>query len=31
LRALMGFFGGSLSGTGYTFVQRNVFRMEPTL
>lgn len=31
VRALMGWFGGSLSGTGYTFVQRNAFRMEPTL
>jgi Flp pilus assembly protein TadG len=31
LRALMGIFGGNLSGTGYTFVQRNAFRMEPTL
>jgi Flp pilus assembly protein TadG len=31
LRPLMGIFGGSLSGTGYTFVQRNAFRMEPTL
>jgi Flp pilus assembly protein TadG len=31
LRALMGIFNGSLSGTGYTFVQRNAFRMEPTL
>ena len=31
LRALMGMFGGSLSGSGFTFVQRNAFRMEPTL
>ncbi|MEP7378424.1 MAG: TadE/TadG family type IV pilus assembly protein [Chloroflexota bacterium] len=31
LRSLMGVFGGSLSGTGFTFVQRNTFRMEPTL
>jgi hypothetical protein len=31
LRSLMGILGGSLSGTGYTFVQRNAFRMEPTL
>jgi Flp pilus assembly protein TadG len=31
LRALMGVFGGTLSGTGFTFVQRNAFRMEPTL
>jgi len=31
LRPLMGMFGGSLSGTGFSFEQRNVFRMEPTL
>lgn len=31
LRSLMGMLGGSLSGTGYTFVQRNAFLMEPTL
>ena len=31
LRPLMDAFGGSLSGPGFTFDQRNVFRMEPTL
>ncbi len=31
LKALLPMVGGSMSGTGYTFVQRNVFRMEPTL
>jgi hypothetical protein len=31
LRALLPLVGGSMTGTGYTFVQRNVFRMEPTL
>jgi Flp pilus assembly protein TadG len=30
LRGLMGMFNGTLSGTGYTFVQRNAFRMEAT-
>ena len=31
LRALLPLINGSMSGTGFTFVQRNVFRMEPTL
>ncbi|MEP7159178.1 MAG: TadE/TadG family type IV pilus assembly protein [Chloroflexota bacterium] len=31
LKALMPLVNGSLSGTGFTMVQRNVFRMEPTL
>lgn len=31
LRPLMAAFGGSLTGSGFTFDQRNVFRMEPTL
>ena len=31
LKALLGFVNGSLSGTGFSMVQRNVFRMEPTL
>jgi Flp pilus assembly protein TadG len=31
LKSLLGFVGGSMSGTGWTFVQRNVFRMEPVL
>jgi Flp pilus assembly protein TadG len=31
LRALLPMVGGSMTGAGYTFVQRNVFRMEPTL
>lgn len=31
LKSLITFVGGSLTGTGWTFVQRNVFRMEPVL
>lgn len=31
LRTLLPLVGGSVTGTGFTFVQRNVFRMEPTL
>ncbi len=31
LGRMMGFFGGNVTGTGMTFVERNVFRMEPVL
>lgn len=31
LKTLMPLINGTLNGTGFTFVQRNVFRMEPTL
>lgn len=31
LKTLLPLVNGSMTGTGFTFVQRNVFRMEPTL
>jgi Flp pilus assembly protein TadG len=31
LSSLMRTFGGSIAGSGFTFVERNVFRMEPVL
>jgi hypothetical protein len=31
LKSLVALMNGSLAGTGFTFVERNVFRMEPVM